>query len=556
MNNENEEKSTALDEIPAVSDVQEVVKEAEQFAAEGIEAPVGAEQIHSEGVAFDEAGQAVGERVAASCEAELLTNERTVVPGEWGQMPGESGAVHSGKNFIPDERYDFSPPADAGRYSPYHSPPRAAGFSTQNELPGAGYGYPVRNDYERGYGYPQPESAAYPGRKRGFRTWGIVITAVFLITALVLILMEPAPRTRTPDFSFPTFFPTETRSPRETDFRPSRETPNIFATPNPETPGDSPDVLGKGIVLNLTSRQGTPEMSLQDLYKKCSPWVVAIEATVDEQSYNWGTGIIMTEDGYVVTNNHIIEGTSSILITTHDDAVYDAVLVGTDARSDLAVLKIDAQGLPSAVFGDSSELEVGDDVVAIGNPLGKEFRSTLTDGIVSAIDRSVVIERYSMTLIQTNAAINEGNSGGPLINLYGQVVGITNMKMISYYQGIEGIGFAIPSRQMKNVVDQLIENGYALGAPMLGIEVGPTPEDIDAVGVYVATVNKGADVYKKGLRPGDLITAVNGEPVATVGDVNAAKADYGIGDEITLTIYRGGRIFDMDIILVDSNELE
>lgn len=309
-----------------------------------------------------------------------------------------------------------------------------------------------------------------------------------------------------------------------------------------DIPAESPDEL---------------ELSLQDIYKKNVPSIVGIEAVVDGGYYT-GTGIIMSEDGFIVTNAHVIEGAEKILVTLYnDDAEYDASLVGSDAQSDLAVLKIEASGLTAAEFGNSDILEVGDKVVAIGNPLGQNL--TMTDGIISATSREITYDGYSMTLLQTNAAINEGNSGGPLINMYGQVIGITNMKMISYYSSIEGIGFAIPSAFIKTIVDELLEQGYISGRPTIGITVIALNEyvarqygvDITS-GVYVASVDEGSDAYKKGLRTGDIITAVEGEAITTVAELQERKNELGVGDTLNLTIYRDGGTFALDIMLVDS----
>jgi len=229
-----------------------------------------------------------------------------------------------------------------------------------------------------------------------------------------------------------------------------------------------PRVQAKGdFLLELESADGLDRLSLQELYAECSPSVVGVMANyADKSGYGWGTGVIIDKSGYVVTNAHVISKADTCTVVLWNGKECEALLVGEDAQTDLAVLKIDAKGLVPAAFGDSDELLVGDDVVAIGNPLGAQFSGTLTNGIVSAINRSVDYSGTSMTLIQTNAALNEGNSGGPLINMYGQVIGITNMKMANEYGvTIEGIGFAIPSTTVKTVVDSIIENGKVVGRP-------------------------------------------------------------------------------------------
>jgi len=318
--------------------------------------------------------------------------------------------------------------------------------------------------------------------------------------------------------------------------------------------------VGTGVTMELAQIPQEAPLSLQQIYKKCSPAVVAITASVGGSGFYWGTGIILSENGYIVTNAHIIEGTESAMVTLYDDREFEAKLVGYDSRSDIAVLKIDADGLPCAEFGDSSALEVGDEVLAIGNPLGEELRGTMTNGIISAINRGITYNGHSMTLLQTNAAINEGNSGGPLINMHGQVIGITNMKMMSKYTNIEGIGFAIPTAVIKPVVDELIRHGHVAGRPAIGITVGTIPAMAGQYytlpdGLYVTGVEENSDAYKKGIREGDIITEANGTPVSLIEDLNAIKDTLAVGDTILLTIYRNGETFVVDVVLMDMSEL-
>ena len=318
---------------------------------------------------------------------------------------------------------------------------------------------------------------------------------------------------------------------------------------------------GTGVTLELTPAETGDPLTLQEIYQNCNPSVVGITAQVGGVGYYWGTGIIMTTDGYIVTNAHVLEGTESVTVTLADDRVFEALLVGSDSQSDLAVLKVDAKYLPAAEFGDSDSLQVGDDVVAIGNPLSEELRGTMTDGIISAISRDIDYNGHAMTLLQTNAAINDGNSGGPLINMYGQVIGITNMKMVSYYSSIEGIGFAIPNTVIKPIVDELIEKGYVTGRTAIGITVGSVPAAAASYyslpdGLYVSSVVESSDAYAQGVRPGDIITAVNGQSVYTTMDVSAILDNFSVGDILTLTIYRNGKTFDVDIRLMEAAELQ
>lgn len=301
------------------------------------------------------------------------------------------------------------------------------------------------------------------------------------------------------------------------------------------------------------------ELSLQEIYARVSPAVVGISTTVGGEDYGWGSGVVFTPDGYIITNTHIISGCDGVTVSFPDGSEYEGFLVGEDGVSDIAVLKIAGENFPYAEFGDSAALSVGDSVAAIGNPLGEEYAGTMTNGIISAINRNVSNNGHPMTLLQTNTALNEGNSGGPLVNAYGQIIGITNMKIMSaLYNTVEGIGFAIPSTVIKAVADELIGQGVVSGYPSLGIMAGPVSEEAVALyglprGVYVSVVY---DVSASGLQVGDVIVEVNGTPVASVSDVNAIKDGFGVGDVLTLTIYRDGGTITIDSVLIDSGRIK
>lgn len=306
---------------------------------------------------------------------------------------------------------------------------------------------------------------------------------------------------------------------------------------------------------------GKKEQSLQEIYQSCVDSIVSIRSYIDgEIGYYWGTGIVLSEDGLILTNAHVIEGCDSAVVVLQNDQEFEASLIGTDRVSDIAVLKIEADSLTPAVFGESDALSVGESVAAIGNPLGEEFRATLTNGIVSAIDRGVNYDGHSMNLIQTNTAINEGNSGGALLNMYGQVVGVTNMKMMSSFSSIEGIGFAIPSTTVRNVVNALVKDGEVRGRPAVGVTVGAIPDTAAEhyelpEGLYVSAVSEDSDAEAKGIREGDIITAVNGEPAKTSDDILKVRDSLGVGDTITFTIWREGETFDVDVALVERNDI-
>ena len=303
------------------------------------------------------------------------------------------------------------------------------------------------------------------------------------------------------------------------------------------------------------------ELTLQELYKNCAESIVGISGYMDGAAgYKWGTGVILSADGLVLTNTHVIADCDRATVTLSDNTEYEAKLVGADSISDVAVLKIEATGLPAATFGDSSVLEVGDRVAAIGNPLGEEFRLTLTDGIISAIERGLNYKGHSMNLLQTNTAINEGNSGGPLFNMYGQVVGITNMKMMSSYSSIEGIGFAIPSQTVVRIVNLIVAEGAVNGRPSIGITVGGIPDsarekyDLPS-GLYITAVAENSDAAAKGILPGDILIKVNGEEVSDTAQISAMKENLSVGDTMSFTIWRDGEVFEVEVVLVDTNDV-
>ena len=325
--------------------------------------------------------------------------------------------------------------------------------------------------------------------------------------------------------------------------------------------------VGSGTKLNIVSAPESSDttfsdeedaLCLQDIYSSVIDSVVSISSMTSSGTSS-GTGIIMSSDGYVITNHHVITGALVISVLTNDNQEFEAALVGSDEMSDLAVLKIDARGLQAAEFGDSSKLRVGDSVVAIGDPLGVQLRGTMTNGIISAINRDLTVGDRTMTLIQTNAALNNGNSGGPLINCYGQVIGINTVKMSSYYTAtasVEGLGFAIPISVAKPIIDELIENGYVTGRPAIGISGDSLPSYYRTYyrlpdGVYVTSVNEGSDAKAKGIREGDIVTAINGEKICSIDELNTVKNQYAAGDEVTLTIYRSGAYYEMTVTLVD-----
>lgn len=315
-----------------------------------------------------------------------------------------------------------------------------------------------------------------------------------------------------------------------------------------ELPGAPTD---PGVTMALQPAGGSV-LSLQSVYAKCLPSVVGIHADIRRGEYSTGTGIVLTSDGYIVTNTHVLDGAKSVTVTTSDGTEYTGALVGADAVSDIAVLKIDAQGLTPAEFGDSSSLQVGDDVVSIGNPLGEQLRWTMTNGIISAINRAVEVDGKSMTLLQTNAALNNGNSGGPLINAYGQVIGINTLKMSTTDDTeatVEGLGFALPISSVSFVVNDIIATGSYRGAPSLGITVTTVEKDGGGTQVQVVEVSGGSGAADAGIQAGDVILAADGQPISVTSDLLTVRRSHVIGDTVTLTILRDGQQFDVEVVL-------
>ena len=316
----------------------------------------------------------------------------------------------------------------------------------------------------------------------------------------------------------------------------------------------APEPVGGDVTMDLhTAPQAfdnipqTGGLSLQEIYEKNIPSVVSVSCTLSAGSAS-GTGVILSSQGYIVTNAHVIDGAKYIRVLLTDGRELDASLVGTDAVSDLAVLRIQADGLTSAQFGDSDTLRVGDSVAAIGDPLGVDLRGTMTDGIVSAINRDVSINGRTMNLIQTNAALNSGNSGGPLINCFGQVVGINTMKISAFTDqaGVEGLGFAIPSTTVKEVVEQIIDYGYVPGRPTLGISAEALSRFYQhfyrlPAGLYINQVEAGGAAWNAGLQAGDILVSIDDVSLSGMDDLNRILCTHAVGDEVTLHIYRAGR---------------
>ena len=311
---------------------------------------------------------------------------------------------------------------------------------------------------------------------------------------------------------------------------------------------------GEGATLEVETDRG-PELTAQEIYRRVNPSVVTVLAQL-EGSASVGTGVIFRSDGYILTNYHVLAGGRDCTVALDTGRTYEALYVAGDERNDLAVLKVNLTGLPAATFGDSDQLVVGDKVYAIGNPLGVELRGTLTDGIVSAINRDVWVDGRTMNLIQTNAALNSGNSGGPLINAYGQVVGINTIKMSSDYSNVEGLGFAIPSASIRRLVNDLLTYGEIQPEPSFGVTVLQTgarlEEDVWGLEVLEVTPDSAAD--RAGIRTGDFILSAAGREVSSSQDLLRIRRKLYVGDQVTMEIWRGGQRMEVTLTLTDPVE--
>ena len=327
---------------------------------------------------------------------------------------------------------------------------------------------------------------------------------------------------------------------------------------------------GGSTSVNVSSRQATEvalkqvdgktEMSDAEVYAATVNSTVSINSTSTTnfyghqvQSASAGSGFILTADGYIVTNHHVIDGASTVKVTLYNGDTYDAAIIGSDEDYDIAVLKIDASGLQPVTVGDSDKLNVGDHVLAIGNPLG-ELTFSMSGGMVSCVNRAINVSGTPFNMIQTDASINPGNSGGPLLNSYGEVVGIVSAKYSSdsSEESVEGLGFAIPINDVMSMIEDIMTNGYVTDKPYLGVTAGTMNAQMAqqtglTEGVYIYSVEEGGAAAKAGIQVGDVITKVGDTTITSMEDLTAAKKPYSAGDTTEFTIYRQGKTLTVNV---------
>ena len=310
------------------------------------------------------------------------------------------------------------------------------------------------------------------------------------------------------------------------------------------------------VTIAVKQVDGQTKMEPAEVYASTVNSVVSINTTSTSgtnifgqavETASAGSGFIYSPDGYIVTNYHVVKGATSVKVTLYNGDTYDATVIGGDSDYDVAVIKIDATGLSPVTLGNSEDVNVGDTVLAIGNPLG-ELTFSMSQGIVSCCDRAINVDGTPFNMIQVDASINPGNSGGPLMNLYGEVVGIVSAKYSSYSDTtVEGLGFAIPIGDVQAIITDIMENGQVTDKPSFGITAGTMTEQMAAQyqieqksGAFVYSVNKGGAGEKAGLRMGDVITKVDSTDIASMEDLTAAKKGHKAGDTVTVTYFRDG----------------
>lgn len=342
-------------------------------------------------------------------------------------------------------------------------------------------------------------------------------------------------------------------------FQPLTVEKPYFATGEASTSDSDTKLVSKTDILESSTGA---VLTVPEIYDKCALAVVSIVCQSSSNAYvqesttmSSGSGIVITEDGYIATNNHVIEGAGKITVTTLAGQAFEAKVIGSDSRTDLAVLKVETEDdLVYAELGDSSQLRVGELAVAIGNPLREELAGTLTVGVISAINRSMVIDGKQMTMLQTDAAINPGNSGGALLNSKGQVIGINTAK--SYGEEIEGLGFAIPINEAKPIINSLIKDGYVTGRPLIGIVGIDVTEEIAkvndlVVGVYVREVSEFSAAERAGIKVGDVITGFDGQKITTIDELNKLRDEHKAGETVKIELNRSGQKISTDITLLE-----
>lgn len=507
------------------------------------------------------------------------SSEEAAYSPEWEQTSSQQTAGQEAEPQQSSYNTYQTPPSYNGYYhtgSPYGggNSYQSGGYQSQGYYSGnqpyfgnGGSGFPPNNQppiYSPTGGWqepPTPQPPQKPGRRQK-----IFLALVGALTVILVFSFAGwgvySAMFGDPDSPPVSELPSSSSSGSSEEGNHSDSSSEAESTPNPQIS------LGDGGSIEIQDVPTGDALTAKEVYKKVSPSVVGIVATVTDSEGNEtsdeGSGIVATADGYIITNSHVVNDSRSttVKVVTKNNEEYPGVVVGYDRTTDLAIVKIDATGLTPAEFGNADQMEIGDVVLAIGNPGGLEFASSMTQGIISALDRSLGSNSQNgMTYIQTDAAINPGNSGGALVNSYGQVIGINSSKLVA--EDFEGMGFAIPVSKAQNILNSLMNVGYVEGRPRLGI----TGRDITEqeaqfyevpAGFLILAIDEESDIDEAGGQVQDIICGINGQDVTGLSDISDLLLDYSPGDQITLTLYRipdgmqsEGETFDITITLLE-----
>lgn len=445
---------------------------------------------------------------------------------------------------------------------PYQAPP----YQAPNTQPASVPTQPAQPTTQPVYYYGAPTPTPEPPKKKkghiAFLVCLFTLIGIFAVGFFVLCGYVAGQNSGFADFTKPTFF---NEFGNDEDTEPAsdavvEETPE-GVVPLPDKDEDVYSSDGSIVLESLPrDKSDTDKYTTQYAYKKVAEstiGVVCYESGFTGEPASQGTGIVITKDGYIATNSHVIGDSRSaydIQVVINDGTTYEAKVVGFDSRTDLAVLKVNANNLTPAEFCDSDLVEVGIDVIAVGNPGGMDFQNSLTRGVVSALNRELGLSAQ-VTYIQTDAAINPGNSGGPLSNMYGQVIGITTAKISS--ESVEGMGFAIPSRTVKDIIDDLMTQGYVSDRVRLGISGQAVSSSMQTYynlpgGILVGDIAENGPCYNTDLKVNDIITKIDDDEITDFSDVYAILGEHKPGDEVVLTVYRRdtAKTFEVTITLM------
>lgn len=486
-----------------------------------------------------------------------------------GQIPWNSPqAGPQGPTWIPEPFPYYSGGNAAAAGAPYPQPsagPREGAFPMGGQEA-------YRQPYPYGPNYrPAPWGAPYPQKRKlslGLKVFlwiASVVAAGAILGFAAFLVYSSVTNSYGSPYTLPV--PEEGMPPKDEEENPDYDD-NVIPPEDEEDDSNRPqvDITPNHQGITILQRPKGEELDAQEVYERVAKSTVTVAATLKkngQESHSTGTGIIATSDGYIITNSHVVlnSKSSTVEVTTLDEQTYDAVVVGVDRTTDLAVIKTNDYDFAPAEFGDAEELAIGEWVIAIGNPGGARFSSSLTRGVISGLNRTV--GKYSengMTYIQTDAAINPGNSGGPLVNMHGQVVGINSSKIIT--DGYEGMGFAIPVSKAQAIINELLSGGYVKGRTRLGI----TASDITPLELYygmpnglkIVGIDENSAFTGTEAQVGDIITAVNDEEITGLTDLANLLLKYAPGDQVTMTLYRmpgtnfvEGKEFQVTVVLLE-----